>query len=225
VSELSPIERWADGGTSRAYGKRTLDLVAASIAIVLLAPAFLLIAVLVAISSPGPALFRQVRVGRNGREFRMWKFRTMDVNADDEIHRRYVTAVLTGDQPHIPSSGGDGLQKLHHDPRVTTFGAFLRRWSLDELPQLFNVVRGSMTLVGPRPVLPWEADLLEARHRRRFEVKPGMTGLWQVCGRSSLSMLEALDLDVEYVERRSFALDLAILIRTIPTVLWERTAA
>ena len=218
-----PIQHGAQGKKPRELGKRMLDVVLALIAIVLLSPAFLIIAILAAISSPGPALFNQVRVGRHGREFRMWKFRTMDVNADDEIHRRYVTAVLAGGRPGI-ARGGARLQKLEHDPRVTTFGAFLRRWSLDELPQLFNVLGGSMSLVGPRPVLPWEADLLEARHRRRFEVKPGITGLWQVCGRSAVSMLEALDLDVEYVATRSFALDLAILIRTIPTVLWERTA-
>jgi len=223
VKVRAPIQHRTREAKPREWAKRMLDVVLAWFAIVLLAPTLLIIAALVAISSRGPALFHQVRVGRHGREFRMWKFRTMDVNADDEIHRRYVTAVLAGGQPDIAPCGAR-LQKMEHDPRVTTFGAFLRRWSLDELPQLFNVLGGSMSLVGPRPVLPWEADLLEARHHRRFEVKPGITGLWQVSGRSAVSMLEALDLDVQYVATRSFALDLAILVKTIPTVLWERTA-
>jgi lipopolysaccharide/colanic/teichoic acid biosynthesis glycosyltransferase len=225
MNRLAPIRHRTQGtqrARSRELAKRLLDVIVACIATVLLGPGLLIIALLVTITSPGPALFHQVRVGRDGREFRMWKFRTMDVNADDSIHRRYVTAVLTG-QPDI-AAGGARLKKLEDDPRVTRFGAFLRRWSLDELPQLFNALGGSMSLVGPRPVLPWEADLLESHHRLRFEVKPGITGLWQVCGRSAVSMLEALDLDVEYVARRSFALDVSILIRTIPTVLWERTA-
>ena len=204
-------------------GKRMIDLLIAVVAIVVLAPLFLLVWAAVSMSSPGPALFRQVRVGRHGREFRMLKFRTMFVDADDEIHRRYMTSVLCG-RPDVESDRSC-LQKLQNDPRVTTLGAFLRRSSLDELPQLFNVLRGSMSIVGPRPVLPWEAELFSPHHRRRFEVKPGMTGLWQVRGRSALTMLEALDLDVEYVATRSFGLDVAILLRTIPTVLWERTAA
>ena len=188
-----------------------LDVVLALIAIVLLSPAFLIIAILAAISSPGPALFNQVRVGRHGREFRMWKFRTMDVNADDEIHRRYVTAVLAGGRPGI-ARGGARLQKLEHDPRVTTFGAFLRRWSLDELPQLFNVLGGDVR-VGPRPVLPCSP---RGSPPAPLRGEAGITGLWQVCGRSAVSMLEALDLDVEYVVTRSFALDLAILIGRSP---------
>jgi lipopolysaccharide/colanic/teichoic acid biosynthesis glycosyltransferase len=114
---------------------------------------------------------------------------------------------------------GRRLYKLEADPRVTPLGAWLRRTSLDELPQLFNVLRGEMSLVGPRPVLPWEAELFAEPHQRRFSVKPGITGLWQVSGRSRLSMLEALDLDIEYVACRSFLLDLQILFRTVPAVL------
>jgi lipopolysaccharide/colanic/teichoic acid biosynthesis glycosyltransferase len=117
----------------------------------------------------------------------------------------------------VPADGRR-LYKLEADPRVTRIGAFLRKTSLDELPQLFNVLRGEMSLVGPRPVLPWEAEMFAERYKRRFSVKPGITGLWQVSGRSRLSMQEALDLDIEYVARRSFALDLQILFRTIPAV-------
>jgi len=224
VNSVAPVLRRMHGAYAGELGKRVLDVVLASCAIVLLSPALLVATVLVASSGPGPLLFHQARVGIRGREFRMWKFRTMVPDADDAIHRRYVTAMLTEDRSDV-APDRTRLQKLEHDPRVTKHGAFLRRWSLDELPQLFNVLTGSMSLVGPRPVLPWEADLIDARYRRRFEVKPGMTGLWQVSGRSSLTMVEALDIDVEYVTTRSFGLDVAILLRTIPAVLASRSAS
>lgn len=223
MNGVAPVHDRTNGSTPGGLSKRVLDLILASCAIVLLAPAFLISAVLVASSGPGSVLFHQVRVGMDGRDFRMWKFRSMVPDADDAIHRRYVTSALTVQTDVAPDR--TRLQKLEHDPRVTSQGAFLRRWSLDELPQLFNVLTGSMSLVGPRPVLPWEAELLDPRHRRRFEVKPGMTGLWQVSGRSSLTMLEALAIDVEYVATRSFGLDVAILLRTIPAVLAERSAS
>jgi lipopolysaccharide/colanic/teichoic acid biosynthesis glycosyltransferase len=123
-----------------------------------------------------------------------------------------------------PADAKPGIYKLTSDPRVTSIGKFLRKTSLDELPQLVNVLRGEMSLVGPRPVLPWEAELFEPRHQVRFAVQPGITGLWQVTGRSALTMQQALDLDVEYVRRRGMLLDLAILLRTIPTVLLSRGA-
>jgi lipopolysaccharide/colanic/teichoic acid biosynthesis glycosyltransferase len=187
------------------------------IALVALAPLFLLLWVLVRATSPGPMLFTQERVGRSRRPFTLLKLRTMYTDNDDQIHRDYVASLLSGD---APQPGGDtGLYKLDADPRVTPVGAWLRKTSLDELPQLVNVLRGEMSLVGPRPVLTWEADLLRANDRRRFEVKPGLTGLWQVSGRSKLPMREALALDIEYVRRRSLAFDLLILIRTIPALL------
>jgi lipopolysaccharide/colanic/teichoic acid biosynthesis glycosyltransferase len=147
----------------------------------------------------------------------MLKFRTMCVDNDDQIHREYVTSLLSDDQPE---AGGDsGLYKLDNDPRVTRLGMWLRRTSLDELPQLFNVLSGEMSLVGPRPVLPWEAEMFREKERLRFNVKPGITGLWQVRGRSKLSMRQALELDAEYVRTRSFALDIIILLCTIPALL------
>jgi lipopolysaccharide/colanic/teichoic acid biosynthesis glycosyltransferase len=152
----------------------------------------------------------------------MLKFRTMHQGLDDAIHRKYVTAMLVGSA--APADAERGIYKLTSDPRVTSIGRFLRKTSLDELPQLVNVLRGEMSLVGPRPVLPWEAELFEARHQVRFAVKPGLTGLWQVAGRSTLTMQQALDLDVEYVLRHTNLLDLAILLRTIPTVLLSRGA-
>ena len=146
----------------------------------------------------------------------MLKLRTMQVDNDDRIHRDYVATLLSADG--TVTVAGNGLFKLDGDPRVTRLGAWLRRTSLDELPQLFNVLRGEMSLVGPRPVLPWEAQLLGERYQARFTVKPGMTGLWQVSGRSRLAMREALELDIAYVARRSLVFDVAILARTVPAL-------
>jgi lipopolysaccharide/colanic/teichoic acid biosynthesis glycosyltransferase len=196
--------------------KRVLDVVGSAILLVVLTPLLLLVAVLIRITSPGPALFRQVRLGRAEVPFVMYKFRTMYDGRDDKSHREYVTKLLRDD---APSLANDGLYKLSDDPRITPIGAFLRRTSLDELPQLLNVLTGKMSLVGPRPALPWEAELYQPEHRKRFEAKPGMTGLWQVSGRSRLTIKEALDLDARYVERRSFFFDLAILARTVVVVL------
>jgi lipopolysaccharide/colanic/teichoic acid biosynthesis glycosyltransferase len=141
---------------------------------------------------------------------------------DDAIHRAFVTSMLAGGP--TPLEDTRPLYKLTGDPRVTAVGRFLRKLSLDELPQLVNVVRGEMSLVGPRPALPWEVELFEPRHQARFAVKPGITGLWQVSGRNLLTMQQALDLDVEYAHRRNLALDLATLARTVPVVLTRRGA-
>ena len=196
--------------------KRTLDVVLSLALIIAVAPLLLLLCLLVRSTSAGPALFRQERLGRNKQPFTLLKLRTMYIDNDDWIHRDYVTRLLSADQ--TAPAGDSGLFKLAADPRITPLGAWLRRTSLDELPQFFNVLHGEMSLVGPRPVLPWEAQLFEEAYQQRFAVKPGITGLWQVNGRSRLSMRKALELDVEYVIRRSFTLDLAILLRTVPAV-------
>lgn len=197
--------------------KRAFDLTIALVAVLLLSPVLIAIWLAVRTTSPGHALFRQARVGRNGREFTMYKFRSMHTQCGDDIHREYVRKLLTEDAP--PTGGGRGLYKLEVDPRVTKVGLFLRRTSLDELPQLFNVIRGDMALVGPRPVLPWEAELFDTEHQERFLVPPGVTGLWQVSGRSKLTMRQGLDLDLEYVRRRTFWFDLLILLKTVPAVI------
>jgi lipopolysaccharide/colanic/teichoic acid biosynthesis glycosyltransferase len=197
--------------------KRVFDLVLAALLLVLLLPLIAVIAVAVRLTSPGPALFRQARVGRHLAPFVMLKFRTMRMDNDDRVHRAYVTAMLTGHG--APTGAPAGIYKLTSDPRITPLGKLLRKSSLDELPQLLNVLRGHMSLVGPRPVLPWEAELFQPRHRIRFIVRPGITGLWQVNGRSTLSMRQALDLDLEYVMCRTLSLDLLTLIRTLPAVL------
>jgi lipopolysaccharide/colanic/teichoic acid biosynthesis glycosyltransferase len=194
---------------------RILDVLLSSIMLVLLSPLMLLIALAVRLSSPGPALFRQMRVGFQGRPFELLKFRTMKENNDDSVHRLYVTNLLMGLEPE----GNNRIYKLERDPRVTSVGRILRRLSLDELPQLINVLCADMSLVGPRPALSWEVELFDPIYAARFLVRPGMTGLWQVSGRNRVSVTRGLDLDLEFVRRQSLRLYLKILLKTIPTIV------
>jgi lipopolysaccharide/colanic/teichoic acid biosynthesis glycosyltransferase len=205
------------------FGRRTIDVAVALVAVLALSPLLLGCAILVRATSRGPALFGQERIGRSGRTFRMYKFRTMTHGCDDAAHRAYVTRLLTEDSP--PAGGQATLYKLASDPRVTRFGNLLRRTSIDELPQLLNVLKGDMAIVGPRPALPYEARLFEPRHRVRFAVRPGMTGLWQVSGRGRLTMREALDLDVTYVQQQRLGLDLRIMAKTVPALFAKGTTS
>jgi len=202
---------------------RCLDVIVAALLLLLLVPLLVSIAVLVRATSRGPALFRQERLGLNKKPFTMLKFRTMTDRCSDAEHRAYVRLLLASDSP--PADAVTGLYKLATDARVTPVGRFLRRTSLDELPQLWNVLRGQMSLVGPRPALGWEVLLYEEHHHERFAAKPGLTGLWQVSGRSTVSMRDALDLDVAYVRRRNIRLDLKLLAKTMPVVVFRRGAA
>jgi lipopolysaccharide/colanic/teichoic acid biosynthesis glycosyltransferase len=217
VTDVAARKETTTPGSAQEVARRLIDISLSLVLIIVLAPLLLLLWCLVRSTSAGPALFRQERLGRDSRPFKMLKLRTMYVNNDDQIHRNYVVRMFAAG----PAAAADqnGLFKLDADRRVTPLGAWLRRTSLDELPQLFNVLHGVMSLVGPRPVLPWEAELFGERHQRRFAVKPGITGLWQVSGRNRLTMQEALDLDVEYTIRRSLALDLIIILRTVPAIL------
>jgi len=203
--------------------KRMFDLFAALTLLFVLAPLLALCAVLVALDSPGPILFRQKRVGRGGKEFTFLKFRSMRADASAETHKAYAVEFVRGTAAR-QASKSDQVFKLVNDSRVTRVGRWLRRTSLDELPQLWNVVRGEMSLVGPRPPLPYEAEHYKPRHLRRLAVKPGITGLWQVQGRSRTTFEQMVDLDIQYVERRSLWFDIKILISTIPVVLWGRGA-
>ena len=211
----------AASGTARAASarltKRLLDLAIATAGLALLSPLLVIVAALIRLTTPGPALFRQVRLGKDGSPFVLFKFRTMYTGCRDDVHREYVRKLLTQDEP--PDGGRNGVYKLDQDERITTIGRLIRRTSIDEFPQLLNVIRGDMSLVGPRPALPWEAELLDAVHFTRFSVPPGLTGLWQVSGRNTLTMKQGLELDVEYVRRQGLALDLKILLKTIPVVL------
>lgn len=198
--------------------KRCFDIGLAVILLTLLAPVLLVIALILKRDSPGPAIFRQERCGRGGQRFTVLKFRTMSTDVSAEPHRRYIAALAAGECP------GNGLKKLTGDPRVTRAGAFLRRTSLDELPQLVNVVRGQMSIIGPRPALDYELQFYEEEHFERFSVRPGLTGLWQVEGRSELGFREMLDLDVQYARAACARLDAEILWRT-PFALARRRAA
>jgi lipopolysaccharide/colanic/teichoic acid biosynthesis glycosyltransferase len=195
--------------------KRWLDLVVTLPVLACCAPFMLIVAALVKLTSKGPALFRQKRVGRDDTPFEMLKFRSMVLNDDDSALREAVRLELAGSRA---GSDGDSF-KLAHDPRITRVGRFIRATSIDELPQLFNVIRGEMSLVGPRPALPWEAEQFPQEFQRRTDVPPGITGLWQVSGRSMLSTLDMLRLDLEYADNWSLAQDVSILLRTIPTLL------
>jgi exopolysaccharide biosynthesis polyprenyl glycosylphosphotransferase len=194
--------------------KGAFDRGLALLALLVLSPVFVAIAVAVRLDSAGPALFRQTRVGRGGREFSMLKFRSMTVDAEDRL--------LDIREENVHQQGP--LFKVQHDPRVTRVGAFLRRTSLDELPQLWNVVRGTMSLVGPRPPLPREVETYEDDVQRRLLVKPGLTGLWQISGRSDLSWEDSVRLDLYYVENWNLFLDLSILLRTVRAVVAARGA-
>ena len=196
-------------------GKRTFDVVMASVLLLVLAPVMLLAFLAVRATSPGGAVFRQVRVGALQRPFVLLKFRTMVRDCSHEAHEAFVRQMMSGDDPR----SRDGLYKLDNDPRVTRVGRILRRTSIDELPQLVNVLRGDMSLVGPRPALPWEVELFPASASSRFLVRPGLTGLWQISGRNRLTMLDGLRLDVEYVRRPALRTDLRILLVTPLTML------
>jgi lipopolysaccharide/colanic/teichoic acid biosynthesis glycosyltransferase len=186
----------------------------------------LVIGGLVRLDSPGPALFRQERVGSGGRRFRVLKFRTMRDGASDTPHREFVRRLQAGDESSTAqASGGPAVYKLVNDERVTRLGRWLRRTSLDELPQFINVLRGEMSLVGPRPPLPYEFEAYDLWQFDRLQVKPGITGLWQVSGRNLLSYRQMCELDVHYVRTWSLLLDIRILLRTIPVVLLNRGRA
>ena len=195
--------------------KRFIDVVGASAMLLVGLP---LIALAIRLDSAGPVLHRQTRCGYRGRTFTCLKFRTMRNGSDEEPHRRYVRGLVTGESD---ARNGDGVYKLVSDQRVTRFGALLRQTSLDELPQLWNVLAGDMTLVGPRPPLPYEVELYDERQHRRLTVKPGLTGLWQVSGRNQLSYRDMVELDLKYISTWSHALDARILLRTLPVVLFN----
>jgi exopolysaccharide biosynthesis polyprenyl glycosylphosphotransferase len=197
--------------------KRWIDLVGASVLMLVLAPLFAVVAVLIKLDSKGPIFFRQVRLGEGMREFRVIKFRTMRTETTEDEHRRYVATIAQS----TSAPGPGGLFKLARDAAVTRVGGWLRRTSLDELPQLLNVVRGEMSLVGPRPCLGYELDHFAPHHFERFLVPAGMTGLWQVSARARSTFVEALDLDVLYAQSHSLGLDLRLLLRT-PLLLLRR---
>jgi lipopolysaccharide/colanic/teichoic acid biosynthesis glycosyltransferase len=232
----------ADGGTQSSYWrvKRFLDIILASLAGAALAPLAALIACAIKLDSRGPIIYSQqrvrstrVKVGRRKTAwrlapFRFFKFRTMFVDAPNDLHRDYMAAYIAGDEQRIaefhPDDAETDAYKLTHDPRVTRVGRLLRKMSLDELPQLWNVLRGDMSLVGPRPALAYEVENYDEWHFRRFASPGGITGWWQVNGRCETSFKDMVDLDLDYVERQSALLDVKILAATLPAVISGRGA-
>lgn len=217
------LEKHDTNSKMYAVAKRIFDVVGSVCGLVITSPIFLAIAAAIKLTSKGPVFFRQQRVGQFGTPFVFLKFRSMYVNNDSTIHRSYVTSLISGNgQQNLDRDNGNGqvVYKLTRDPRITRVGAFLRKTSLDELPQLYNVLRGEMSLVGPRPAIPYEVQAYKLWHRRRvLEAKPGISGLWQVSGRSRISFDEMVRLDVRYAMERSFWLDLKILLLTPRAVI------
>ncbi|MEO8285670.1 MAG: sugar transferase [Chloroflexota bacterium] len=200
--------------------KRALDVMIATIAIILISPVGLIIAAVIKLDSRGPVLFKQTRLGLGGRPFTFYKFRTMICNADSKLHSEYVQSLIRNELPEnkdgkIPAEG----YKLVRDPRITRVGSVLRKTSLDEIPQLINVIKGEMSLVGPRPPLPYEVEVYQDWHKQRLDAIPGLTGWWQVMGRSQVSFDEMVRMDLEYISSCSLMLDLKIMLLTIPAVI------
>jgi len=204
--------------------KRLLDLLGALTGLVLFSPLMLIIALAVKFTSPGPIIFQQTRLGKRGNPFFFYKFRSMAAGNDDRVHREYVCKLINGENDQINQGEKDRpLYKLKNDCRITKVGRIIRKLSIDELPQLFNVLKGEMSLVGPRPPIPYEVEKYKSWHLRRIlEVKPGITGLWQVEGRSKTSFDEMVRLDIRYVQNCSLWLDIKILFRTVREVLMPK---
>ncbi|HZI59518.1 MAG TPA: sugar transferase [Pyrinomonadaceae bacterium] len=194
--------------------KRSSDLIISSLSIALLSPLWLLIALLIKLDSRGPVFYTQERVGMDGRLFLLYKFRTMVANADSELHREYQRAFIAGRAEANLGNEQKPTYKLLADPRITRVGRFLRKTSIDEVPQLWNVLLGDMSIVGPRPPIPYEVEAYELWHRKRLDMKPGLTGLWQVSGRNRLPFEEMVRLDLFYIENWSLLLDIKIILRT-----------
>jgi lipopolysaccharide/colanic/teichoic acid biosynthesis glycosyltransferase len=209
-------------GEPESIVKRVIDVMGSALALLLLAPLFAVLALIVKLTSPGPIFYCQKRVGKYGKLFNFYKFRSMYVNNDPGAHREYVTQLIDGAK-HVQQP--NGMYKLVNDPRVTRIGRFLRKSSLDEMPQFFNVLRGDMSLVGPRPPLPYEFERYHTWHRRRvLEIKPGLTGLWQVKGRSRTTFDEMVRMDLHYARTRSLWMDLKIILQT-PAAMFSGTGA
>jgi exopolysaccharide biosynthesis polyprenyl glycosylphosphotransferase len=194
--------------------KRVLDVVGAGCGLLALLPLLLPLALCIRLDSPGPVLFAQTRIGRRGRPFRCWKLRSMYIDAEER-----KAALLAENE----MAGGTTF-KMRRDPRITRVGRFIRKASIDELPQLWNVLVGDMSLVGPRPPVPMEVKQYTPRQRQRLAVRPGITCIWQVSGRSDIPFEAQVDLDIEYISKRSLALDLRLLVSTVPAVLFARGA-
>jgi lipopolysaccharide/colanic/teichoic acid biosynthesis glycosyltransferase len=208
VGERAAIAREAGGGSAWPFAKRAFDIGFSTFLVVALAPLLLVLAAAIKLDSRGPVLFRQRRLGRDMQPFTVLKFRTMHDGVSSAVHEAYIAELANG------NGNGNGLKKLTRDPRVTRVGGILRKLSIDELPQLFNVIGGTMSLIGPRPALGYELEHYRPHHYERFLVRPGLSGLWQVSGRNQLGFSEMLDLDAEYTVKCGPFTDARIFLRT-----------
>jgi len=216
-SLLSPAVYGSSNYFYTKFLKRLYDLVFSAVFFVIFSPFFLLISILIKITSRGPIFFKPRVIGKEEKEFFLFKFRTMKINEDPSIHKQFMFDM-------IKEKKKKGILKIKNDKRVTKIGKYLRKFSIDELPQLINILKGEMSLIGPRPSLSYEYSMYEEWHKMRFTVKPGLTGLWQAFGRSSVSYDDMVIMDLYYIENISFWLDLKILLKTIPTVLFGKGA-
>lgn len=198
--------------------KRLLDVALALTLLVLLFPVMLIIAAMIALDSPGPVLFRQRRVGLNGEYFDMLKFRSMRRDADSNTHYLAVQRYMQGERLNTSRTTGSPY-KLGDDIRITSVGKIIRKTSLDELPQLWNIINGEMSLVGPRPPVPYEVEMYDAQAMRRLEAKPGLTGPWQVYGRGTVTFDEMIEMDISYLDNRSIWYDIKLIVMTVPAAL------
>jgi lipopolysaccharide/colanic/teichoic acid biosynthesis glycosyltransferase len=214
LSSHSTLTGATGAGQINFAAKRAFDLLLGALIILLLSPLIILTALLIRLIDGGPVFFHQTRVGLNGHPFEFIKFRSMRVQSSDSSHQAYVKRWIQGGEPFAHDSEGKPIFKMAGDPRITRLGALIRRTSIDELPQLFNVLRNEMSLVGPRPAIPYEVDMYSEWHRRRLAAPPGITGLWQVSGRNRMSFDEMVRLDIDYMDNWSLVGDLGILMRT-----------
>jgi lipopolysaccharide/colanic/teichoic acid biosynthesis glycosyltransferase len=226
--DLSPIalDEFFEPRKFQKNFKRIMDIMGSVIGLMVCSPLMVITAIAVKLTSPGPIIFKQYRLGKKGIRFRFYKFRSMYWNADDQIHREYVTNLIEGDLDKINQGDAEEpLYKMKSDQRVTPVGKIIRRANIDELPQFINVLKGEMSLVGPRPPLPYEVEKYKPWHLRRiFEVQPGITGLWQVDGRSRTSFDDMVRMDLKYAQNWSLWLDIKILLKTVREVIWPKGA-
>ncbi|MGV8084608.1 MAG: sugar transferase, partial [Coriobacteriia bacterium] len=195
--------------------KRSMDVVLSAMLLILLSPLMLITALFIKLDSPGPVLFRQVRGGLNGKPFRIFKFRSMHMDASPELHKKYVARLIKENlTPEQVNGNGNHSLKMENDPRVTRVGKFIRKSSIDELPQLINVLRGDMSMIGPRPDVPYAVEYYQEWHKRRLECLPGLTGWWQVRGRNRVSYDDMIRMDLYYIDHMSFWLDVKIILLT-----------
>jgi lipopolysaccharide/colanic/teichoic acid biosynthesis glycosyltransferase len=210
-----------DAGYLRA--KRLLDIMLTLLLLIPICIVIVIVAILIRLDSPGPIFYRQKRVGRHGVEFSMFKFRSMYVNSDDSLHRDAIVKYMNGQEMNGGAAAAIKFKyKLSDDPRVTRVGCFIRKTSIDELPQFFNVLRGEMTLVGPRPPLPYEVEYYTPYQWLRLSGKPGLTGIWQVYGRSRVDFQNMVEMDIEYLQHQSFWEDLKLIALTVPVMIQGR---